>query len=103
MTQLLLNSILVIKESVNHLKSLFVHGHIDEIPIAKMLVDGGAIMNSMPYSLYIKLGRRDDKLVKTNMTLSVVGIDSSIKVKRVTSVKLIIRLKSLVLHYSSLI
>jgi hypothetical protein len=29
------------KESVNHLKSLFVHGHIDGILIAKILVDGG--------------------------------------------------------------
>jgi hypothetical protein len=29
------------KESVNHLKSLFVRGHIDGILIAKMLVDGG--------------------------------------------------------------
>jgi hypothetical protein len=29
------------KESVNHLKLLFVRGHIDEIPIANMLVDGG--------------------------------------------------------------
>jgi hypothetical protein len=29
------------KESVNHLKPLFVRDHIDGIPIAKMLVDGG--------------------------------------------------------------
>jgi hypothetical protein len=29
------------KESVNHLKALFVRGHIDGILIAKMLVDGG--------------------------------------------------------------
>jgi hypothetical protein len=29
------------KESINHLKSLFVRGHIDGISIAKMLVDGG--------------------------------------------------------------
>jgi hypothetical protein len=29
------------KESVNHLKPLFMCGHIDGIPIAKMLVDGG--------------------------------------------------------------
>jgi hypothetical protein len=29
------------KESVNHLKPLFVRGHIDGILIAKMLVDGG--------------------------------------------------------------
>jgi hypothetical protein len=29
------------KELVNHLKQLFVRGHIDGISIAKMLVDGG--------------------------------------------------------------
>jgi hypothetical protein len=56
------------KESVNHLKPLFVRGHIDGIPIAKMLVDGGAAVNLMPYSLYRKLGKQNDKLVKTNMT-----------------------------------
>jgi hypothetical protein len=53
------------KESVNHLKPLFVRGHIDGIPIAKMLVDGGAAVNLMPYSLYRKLGKQDDELVKT--------------------------------------
>jgi hypothetical protein len=31
------------KESVNYLKSLFMRGHIDGIPIAKMLVDGGRL------------------------------------------------------------
>jgi hypothetical protein len=31
------------KESINHLKPLFVRGHIDGIPIAKMLVDGGRL------------------------------------------------------------
>jgi hypothetical protein len=45
------------KESVKHLKPLFVHGHIDGIPIAKMLVDGGATVNLMLYSLYRKLGK----------------------------------------------
>jgi hypothetical protein len=71
------------KESVNHLKPLFVRGHIDGIPIAKMLVDGGggAVVNLMPYSLYRKLGKQDDELVKTNMTLSGVGTDSSIKAR----------------------
>jgi hypothetical protein len=29
------------RESVNHLKSFFMRGHIDGILIAKMLVDGG--------------------------------------------------------------
>jgi hypothetical protein len=81
------------KESVNHLKPLF--GHIDGIPIAKMLVDGGVTVNLMPYSLYRKLGKQDDKLVKTNMTLSGVGTDISIKAKGVTSVEITIGTKTL--------
>jgi hypothetical protein len=83
------------KESVNHLKPLFVRGHIDGIPIAKMLVDAGAAVNLMPYSLYKILGKQDDKLVKTNMTLSGVGTDSSIKARGVTSVELTIGTKTL--------
>jgi hypothetical protein len=83
------------KESANHLKSLFVRGHIDGIPIAKMLVDGGATVNLMPYSLYKKFGKQDDELVKTNMTLSGVGTDSSIKARGVTSVELTIGTKTL--------
>ena len=49
----------------------------------------------MPYSLYRKLGKQDDKLVKTNMTLSDVGTYSSIKAKGATSVELTIGTKSL--------
>jgi hypothetical protein len=30
----------------------------------------------MPYSSYKKLGKQDDELVKTNMTLSGIGTDS---------------------------
>jgi hypothetical protein len=44
--------------------------------------------------LYRKLGERDDELVKTNMTLTGVGIDSSIKAKGVTSVELTIWTKT---------
>jgi hypothetical protein len=49
----------------------------------------------MPYSLYRKLGKQDDELVKTNMTLSDVGTDSSIKAKGVTSVELTIGTKTI--------
>lgn len=38
-----------------------------------MLVDGGAIVNLMPYSLFKKLGGSDEDLIKTNMTISGVG------------------------------
>jgi hypothetical protein len=50
----------------------------------------------MPYSLYRKQGKQDDELVKTNMTLSDVGTDSSIKAKGVTSVDLATGTKTLV-------
>jgi hypothetical protein len=83
------------KESVNHLKPLFVRGYIDGISIAKMLVDGGVAVNLMPYPLYRKLGKQDDELVKTNMTLNDVGPDSSIKARGVTSVELTIGTKTL--------
>jgi hypothetical protein len=84
---------------VNHLKPLFVRGHIDGIPIGKMLLDGGTTVNLMPYSLYRKLGKQDEDLVKTNMTLNGVGTDSSIKAKGVTSVELTIGTKTLAVAF----
>ena len=48
------------KESNNHLKALYMRDHINGKPISRMLVDGGAIVNLMPYSLYKKLGGQDE-------------------------------------------
>jgi hypothetical protein len=61
------------KETDNHLKALYMKGHINGKPISQMLVDGGAIVNLMPYSLFKKLGGSDEELIKTNMTVSGVG------------------------------
>jgi hypothetical protein len=61
------------KATENHLKALYMKGHINGKPISRMLVDGGAIVNLMPYSLFKKLGGSDDELIKTNMTVSGVG------------------------------
>ena len=36
------------KESDNHLKALYMRGHVNGKPISRMLVDGGAIVNLMP-------------------------------------------------------
>jgi len=55
------------KESNNHLKVLYMRGHVNGKLISRMLVDGGAIVNLMPYSLYKKLGEKDEELIKTNM------------------------------------
>ena len=57
-------------EKDNHLNSLYMRGHINGKPVTRMLVDGGAIVNLMPYSLYKKLGGQDEDLIKTNMTVS---------------------------------
>jgi hypothetical protein len=38
-----------------------------------MLVDGGAAINLMSYFVFKKLGRENDELVKTNLTLNSVG------------------------------
>jgi hypothetical protein len=55
-----------IEESNQHLKSLYVQGHINRKPISMMLIDGNADVDLMSYSVFNKLGSEDDELVKTN-------------------------------------
>jgi hypothetical protein len=38
-----------------------------------MPINGGAAVNLMPYTIFKKLRREDDKLVKTNLMLNSVG------------------------------
>ena len=40
-----------------HLKALYVKGFVDGKPMSKMLVDGGASVNLMPYTTFRKLGK----------------------------------------------
>jgi hypothetical protein len=40
---------------------------------AEMLVDGGATVNLIPYSILKKLGREDDELLKINLMLNGMG------------------------------
>jgi hypothetical protein len=61
------------EESSQHLKPLYIRGHIDGKPISRMLIDGGAAINLMSYSIFEKLGREGDELVKTNLMLNGVG------------------------------
>jgi hypothetical protein len=52
-----------------HLTSLFVKGRVDGQPVSKILIDGGAVINIIPYAMYRKLGRGDQDLTKTDMML----------------------------------
>jgi hypothetical protein len=61
------------EESSQHLKPLYIRGHIDGKPVSRMLIDGSAAVNLMPYSFFKKLRREDDELMKTNLTLNIMG------------------------------
>jgi hypothetical protein len=52
-----------------HLKVLVLKGFVDGKPVRKMLVDGGASVNIMPYVMLHKLGKSQDDLTKTDMML----------------------------------
>ena len=69
-------------------------GHINRKPVSRMLVDSGAIVNLMPYSLYKKLGGTDEELIKTNMMASGIGGGDPIGAKRVTSMELTVGSKT---------
>ncbi len=57
------------EESQRHLRALFVKGFVDGKPMTKMLVDGGAAVNIMPYSVFRKLGKGEEDLTPTDMML----------------------------------
>jgi hypothetical protein len=79
-TQMCLSSKEVVFEkpgkSSQHMKTLYVWGHIDVRPISRMLVDDGAVVNLMSYSIFKKLAQEDDELTKTNLMLNGVGGNS---------------------------
>ena len=44
-------------------------GFVEGKPMSKMLVDGGAAVNLMPYTTFRKLGKGPEDLIKTDMNL----------------------------------
>jgi hypothetical protein len=75
-------------ELEDHLKSLYIRGHLNGTPVARMLVDGGVAVNMMPYATFKKLGKTDAELIKMNMMLMSIGGDGPISPKGVTSLEL---------------
>jgi hypothetical protein len=60
-----------------------------------MLVDNGAIVNVMPYSLYEKLGGTDEELVRTNTTITGVGGGALIPARGIANMEFTIGSKTL--------
>ena len=79
----------------NHLKALYMRGHINGKSVTRMLVDDRAILNLMPYSLYKKLVGQDEELIKTNMIVSGLGGGDPNSAKGVASMELTIGSKTL--------
>jgi hypothetical protein len=53
-----------------------------------MLIDGGSINNLRLYSFFKKMGKSDEELIKTNMTINDVGGGDPIGAKGVASMEL---------------
>jgi hypothetical protein len=57
-------------QNYRHLKALYLKGYINGHPVNKMLVNTGAAVNIVPYSVLHRLGCSVEDLIKTNFTLS---------------------------------
>jgi hypothetical protein len=87
------------------LKALYLKDYINDHPVNKMLVDTGAAINIMSYSVLRRLGRSAEDLIKTNITLSdfngqaseaqgILNVDLTIESKTVPTSFFIISSKS---------
>nr|ABB47187.2 retrotransposon protein, putative, unclassified [Oryza sativa Japonica Group] len=77
-----------------HLKPLYINGYVNGKPLSKMMVDGGAAVNLMPYATFRKLGRNAEDLIKTNMVLKDFGGNPS-ETKGVLNVELTVGSKTI--------
>jgi hypothetical protein len=87
------------KESENHLKPLYIRGHLDGKPISQMLIDGGAIINLTPHSFFKKMGKSDEELIKTNMMINDVSGGDPIRAKGVASMEPTVESKTLAIAF----
>ena len=67
---------------------------VDGKPMNKMLVDGGASVNLMPYTIFCKLGKGPGDLIETDLMLKDFGGNTS-KTWGAMNVELTIRSKTL--------
>jgi hypothetical protein len=53
-----------------HMKPLYIWGHLDGTSVGRMMVDDSASVNILPLALFKKLGHSEGELKRTNMSLS---------------------------------
>ena len=60
-----------------HLKALYIKGCVNGKSMSKILVDEGAFVNLMPYTIFCKLSKGPGDLIETNMMLKDFGGNAS--------------------------
>ncbi|KAH7844531.1 hypothetical protein Vadar_029054 [Vaccinium darrowii] len=53
-----------------HLRPLYIQGHLDGIPVNRILVDNGSAANLMPHFMLVKLGKGDQDLLPSSASIS---------------------------------
>jgi hypothetical protein len=53
-----------------HMRPLYLRGYVNGKPLTKMFVDGGAVVNVMPYTTFIKLGMGPRDLTPISIVLN---------------------------------
>jgi hypothetical protein len=53
-----------------HLRPLYIQGHLDGIPVSRILVDNGSAANLMPRFMLVKLGKGDQDLLPSSASIS---------------------------------
>ncbi|XP_068331638.1 uncharacterized protein [Pyrus communis] len=54
----------------NHLKPIYVTAHLERVPFKRVLIDGGAAINVLPYKQMKRICRSDEDLIPINLTVS---------------------------------
>ncbi|XP_070677783.1 uncharacterized protein [Malus domestica] len=54
----------------NHLKPIYVTAYLEEVPFKRVLINGGAAVNVLPYKQMKKMCRSEDDLIPTDLTIS---------------------------------
>ena len=83
------------REPIRHLKPMYIRGYLNGNLVSRMMVDGGAVVNLMPYSVFRKLQLEDSDLMKTNMVLNGFDRKEGIEAKGMISLELTVGSKTL--------
>ncbi|GKV46004.1 hypothetical protein SLEP1_g53027 [Rubroshorea leprosula] len=58
------------KRMARHIRPLYIHAHLDGMPINRVLVDNGAAVNVLPTCILHKIGKSLGDLMETEVTIS---------------------------------